>query len=565
MRILVGLVTALALALVAAPAHAERRIALLVGNKAYTEEIGPLANPYNDVEAVRDGLIASGFSDADIRIVRDATRTELLSAVDAFAARARDLTGEDIAFFYYSGHGAARPGRDGVNLIPVDADGVDQADFWYDTVDFDDVIETFQGAHSDAAWILAVDACRNELRLPVRDIGGDGDKGFGVVPTAAGMLIAFAADSRQTARDRVSGSRVSPFAKALSEELSGPARAASAVFSSVRPKVIAATGGAQEPVSTLRLNRDPLLGRAGVAAAVAPDASVRAEDLNRIADLEARLDSLTSANEGAVQVYSREPAGGWMRGDVFKECDACPTMVVVPGGVFTMGSPEDENGRHDDEGPQRTLEIVSFAVAKFELTWDEWSRCLADGACSGYEPPDHGWGRRTIPISSVSWDDAQAYVSWLNSKLDGAPYRLLTEAEWEYAARAGSAEPYSWGDEFPVCDETAQNGANFYGCPQDGPMMVNSFAPNRFGLHNMHGNVAEWVEDCYSRDYQVLNVYGITGADAFLECAAAGGPRVLRGGGFDSYRSFVRSANRMSLASSLRPSVAGIRLARSLD
>lgn len=126
-------------------------------------------------------------------------------------------------------------------------------------------------------------------------------------------------------------------------------------------------------------------------------------------------------------------------GDTFQECSQCPKMMVVPAGRFTMGSPVSEPGRYSDEGPQHTVTIAQqFAVGQFELTFADWDACVAGGGCDGYKRPDQGWGRGRRPVINVSWDDASAYVAWL-SKKTGKPYRLLSESEYEYAARAGTA------------------------------------------------------------------------------------------------------------------------------
>jgi formylglycine-generating enzyme required for sulfatase activity len=132
-------------------------------------------------------------------------------------------------------------------------------------------------------------------------------------------------------------------------------------------------------------------------------------------------------------------------GDTFKDCSECPEMVVVPAGSFTMGSPQSEKGRTYYEGPQHRVTFSQpFAVSKYAVTFDEWDACVADGGCDGYKPSDANWGRGKRPVVNVSWNDTQAYISWLKRKT-GRDYHLLSEAEREYVTRAGTTTPFWWG------------------------------------------------------------------------------------------------------------------------
>src|SRR6266508_1374945 len=185
--------------------------------------------------------------------------------------------------------------------------------------------------------------------------------------------------------------------------------------------------------------------------------------------------------------------------ETFRECvKDCPEMVVVRAGKFIMGSPESETGRLLNEGPQHEVTIEKpFAVSKFEVTWDEWDACVKYDGCAE-NISDSAWGHGTRPVINVTWEQVQQYVTWL-SKMTGKTYRLLTETEWEYAARAGTSTAYSWGDEIGDGKE------NCSGCDSpwenDRTAPVGRFAANAFGLHDMHGNVWEWIEDCYESNY----------------------------------------------------------------
>ena len=240
----------------------------------------------------------------------------------------------------------------------------------------------------------------------------------------------------------------------------------------------------------------------------------------------------------------------------FRDCPDCPEMVAIPAGTFTMGSPATEARRGDIEGPQHRVTIAKpFALGKYEVTFAEWDACTAAGGCA-HRPGDQGWGRGRRPVIDVSWDDAKAYVAWLSRKT-GKTYRLPSEAEWEYAARAGTPTRYSWGDEI------GSNRANCRGCgsqwdwKQTAP--VGSFAPNHMGLHDMHGNVWELVEDCWNGSYNGAPSDGrawLTGL-----CRA----RALRGGSWTDDPGFLRSAYRVGHPTMLPDDGIGFRLARTLD
>ena len=162
-------------------------------------------------------------------------------------------------------------------------------------------------------------------------------------------------------------------------------------------------------------------------------------------------------------------------------------MVSIPRGTFRMGDlTEDGDFR---ERPVHSVAVATFKLGKYEVTFAQWDACVADGGCGGYRPSDWGGGRGNRPVMNVSWDDIQGFIDWLNSKTEGG-YRLPTEAEWEYAARAGSTSAYSWGDDI------GQNRANCNeGCSDEwnNTAPVGSFAANAWGLHDMHGKVWELV------------------------------------------------------------------------
>ena len=160
-----------------------------------------------------------------------------------------------------------------------------------------------------------------------------------------------------------------------------------------------------------------------------------------------------------------------------------------------MGSKDGEDG--DAERPRHKVTIPKpFAVGRYAVTFDDWEAAVSAGSVQ-HRPSDKGWGRGRRPVIDVSWDDAQAYLKWLSSKT-AQPYRLLSEAEWEYCCRAGTETAYSFGNS--ITKQQAQFSEDGYGSA-DRTVEVGSFAANAFGLHDMHGNVLEWCEDCWNDNY----------------------------------------------------------------
>lgn len=226
---------------------------------------------------------------------------------------------------------------------------------------------------------------------------------------------------------------------------------------------------------------------------------------------------------------------------IFKDCDTCPEMKRLDGGSFLMGSPDSEPGHRAWEGPQREVTIAPLAISTHEVTFAEWDACLAAGGCNAYTPADKGWGRGARPAIMISWNDAQSYLKWLSGKT-GKTYRLPTEAEWEYAARAGTTTAYWWGTKYESGRVTSGKTAE-----------VGSHDANAFGLYDVTGNAAEWVEDCYVNTFKAAPVDGSA-------VKASGCQRVVRGGGWKAGGSDLRIANRSRLTPSTRDTAIGFRV-----
>lgn len=292
-----------------------------------------------------------------------------------------------------------------------------------------------------------------------------------------------------------------------------------------------------------------------------------------------RLDSARAALQRAIELDGAGAYGKQARellyslpGTEFKDCDDCPVMVVVPPGNFVMGSPRDETERFDNEGPMRTVTIAyAMAVGKFEVTIEEWNACLNSGGCPREDGKRFSPGH---PVVELTWDAAKNYADWLGEKT-GKRYRLLTEAEWEYAARGGTETARYWGNSPDRACQYA-NVANPatakeswwksewpapHNCDDGYPKTTSppgTYKPNAFGLYDMLGNVWEWVEDCYVDSYQGAPTDGSSVQRSNCE------KRVLRGGSYGDNPRIVRAAFRNSDAPTLRYDDVGFRVARTL-
>lgn len=244
-------------------------------------------------------------------------------------------------------------------------------------------------------------------------------------------------------------------------------------------------------------------------------------------------------------------------GESFRDCPQCPEMVMIPAGEFMAGSPDSEAGRDEDEGPRHKVTILRpFAVGKYEVTNEEYATYVQANPVLR-SPKTHGDDKH--PVTHVNWHEAKAYVAWLSRKT-GHEYRLLSESEWEYAARAGTQTAYHWGDygaanaHCDSCGTLWDYNAGF--SDHEGSVQVGKFAANNFGLHDMHGNVWEWVEDCHNDSYN--------GAPSDGQAWLSGDcdKRVLRGGSWADHPKKLRAAYRKAVTSVVRNSFYGFRVAR---
>jgi formylglycine-generating enzyme required for sulfatase activity len=300
----------------------------------------------------------------------------------------------------------------------------------------------------------------------------------------------------------------------------------------------------------------------------------KAEAARKKAEEDAKRDPALGVKPGSGASFRDRTKDG-------KACAECPEMVVVPSGSFTMGSPPGEESRDADEGPQRRVTIGRpFAVGRFEVTRGEFATFVRE---TGWSVGDKCWTRdggtwaersgRSFrnpgfqqddrhPVVCVNWDDATAYAGWL-SKKTGKTYRLLTEAEWEYATRAGTSTPFWWGSSISPSQANYDGNYTYGGGPKGEyrakTLAVDSFAPNPWGLYNVHGNVWEWVQDCWNGSYNGAPMDGSAWTTG--EC----GRRVLRGGSWYYGPGALRAADRGGDSSVSRGDNSGFRVGRMLS
>jgi formylglycine-generating enzyme required for sulfatase activity len=616
------------------------RLALVIGNASYPDASPPLSATIGDVRALAAELLRNEFT---VDVKENVDKQEMQDAIDAFIGKIRDGTA---ALFYFSGYGIQVERQ--TFLIPINAEVWREADVRRDGVSIDRLLAEMNRRGAKVK-IVIIDAAR---RSPFERRFRATAAGLNAIDAPEGTLTMYSAAPGKLINDGSDANSV--FISELTKELRVPNLTAEEVFNRVRIAVSRATNYEQVPSVSSSLvdefhfgkqvaaapDSDALAPSATAPIAQPPDPCAAAPDhwqsteatgslpafedhlarfpncsfaelaRARIEELKKKVAAVVPPVQPATPPTPVQPAVGIFPSDgatplsteresalkpkdVFKECDTCPEMVVVPAGSFTMGSRASETGRSDNEGPQHPVKIAkSFAVGKFHVTVDQFTAFVAEtgydagtkcyvfeGGSKMEEKQGRSWRNPGFaqtgahPAVCLSWNDAKAYVAWLSRKT-GRSYRLLTEAEWEYAARAGSTTRYSFGDdEKESCryvngaDQTAKStipeAKNWTIAPcSDGyayTAPAGSFLPNAFALHDMHGNAYQWLQDCWHANY--------TGAlaDGSARTSADCSVRVVRGGAWWVPPSGLRSARRDWTRADNRHAYVGFRLVRTLD
>lgn len=597
---------------------AERRVALVIGMDSYAR-LDRLDNAVRDAELMAEGFRNLGFK---VTLHRNLDNTSLKRALQTFEQEADQA---EVAAIYFAGHGVAVDGRNW--MLPVDAQ-VGSARH----VDDEAVAHTRFIAAVDGAkelQIIILDACRTGL-FKQRLAGQAGSRtvtvrGLEPIPERElppNRLVAFSARDGQEAQDGPRGGN-GPYASALRRRMTEGGTEIGLLFRRVRDDVLAATRNKQEPWTYSNLGGQELyLAPTSPGATPAPPGAEvvqlafwqSIQSSRDVADFEAYLRRYPRGQFAELAQNQiarlRQPPSGQQAvlpqpvpapvirgfpvrvGQAFRDegCPGgCPEMVVIPAGRFTMGSPAGEPGRYADEGPQRHVTLrTTLAVGKYHVTVGEYRAFVqatgrADGeSCLVWDRelrlrPGRNWRNAGFPqtdrdpVVCVSWEDALAYAAWV-SQQSRQRYRLLTEAEWEYAARAETTARWWWGDDAEgPCGVV--NGADrrtrqqvlgtshwtFVPC-DDGfayTAPVGRFVANRFGLHDMAGNAWQWVLDCYRGSYVGAPMDASTPVE-MDNCTR----HAQRGGSWGSSVRDLRSASRDSNAPGARSYIVGFRIGR---
>jgi len=518
------------------------RVALVIGNANYPDARTPLSNTIKDARTLAEELRRINF---DVDFKENLSKEEMQRAIEAFTGKIKSGT---TALFYFSGIGlqAVRQSY----LIPVNAQIWTEADVRRDGISVDDILAEMQRKGAKVKVIILDAARRNPFERRFRA----SPAGLAPIVAPAGTLALYSAAPGKVINESTAANSL--FISELTKELRSPNLTAEEIFNRARIGVSRVSSGEQVPwVASSLIDEFYFSPSRSKVTTAPPPPPPPARTETKLAPEPARPQPKASPpprqSAGVSTPPKREPARtGSNPGDVFSDCSDCPELVIVPAGAFEMGS-----SSSDYEKPLHRVSIAKpFAIGRHEVTFKEWDKCVDDRGCKR-RPDDRRWGRGDRPVINVSWIDAKEYVAWL-SKKTGHVYRLPSEAEWEYAARAGTNTSYWWGS------SVGARHANCRECStgqREQTLPVGSYKANAFGLFDTAGNVAEWVEDCWNDDYRGAPTNGSAWEKG--ECRL----RVLRGGSFDSQAGYVRSNARFRYDSDVPYYANGFRVVREMQ
>jgi formylglycine-generating enzyme required for sulfatase activity len=551
-----GLVSML-LASSAWPQQRGSRLALLIANSEYTVAATPLPTTVTDARALADELRHSGF-EVDIKL--NVGKVDMQAAIDAFGNK---LSPGTTVLFYFGGFGVQIDRQS--YLMPANADSWRAEDVRKDGISIDTILAEFQRKGARVKIVILDAARQNPFERRFRPSRSEG---LASINAPENTLALYSVIPGKLTNDRPGTSSV--FISELIKEIARASNAAAAsvtaedVFNHLKVGVYRASNNEQVPWVASSLVEEFYFGTQQVSSVhpsppppPSPPPAPRANT------------PLSHAAELAL-----------IENDHFRECAACPEMVVAPEGEYTMGSSEGEADRYSNEGPQHQVKITRrFAVGKLKITRQEFEtfvnetgyfagdRCFTMEDGRAEERNDRSFRNPgfdqdgTHPVVCINWDDANAYVAWLSNKT-GKFYRLLSESEWEYVARAGTKTPFWWGSTISTNDANYDGNSGYAGGPKgqyrQKTVPADMFKPNAWGLYQMSGNAFEWVEDCWNETYQYAP------ADDWVRLAGNCGRHVRRAGAWNTIPRMLRSAYRESRPGATRGSNMGMRVARTL-
>lgn len=576
---LLRLFTSLALISIAASAQAQEpaaqgdvsRVALVIGNGAYPD--APIEDAVTGAKSVADVLRQGGFR---VLYLENALKDDIQRGLAAFA---NELERGNTGVVYYAGHAVQYQGRNYLVALDTKITGASDVRREAIAVDlfFDPLIVSREpgsviilDASHQNPWQRLLPGGLRGLAAPeqVKTITVVSSAAPGKVisnsPRAGGVFAAQLVQAMKTpdldfadviSRTRTAVARINKDQRVWESE--GP-RAELVVIS-------AAKAGAAQPAGAVEMGFWDTIKDSDTAAdyqaylSAYPNGQFAPSARSRLARLQPTAPASPATGNPAPRTAAASPAQIPAPATTpaspppaaaapIRDCPVCPEVVLIPAGTMTMGSTD----VFAFEAPVHEVTIAKpFYIGRREVTFDEWDACLIDGGCQ-YRPEDHGQGRRMRPASNLDWNDAKSYVAWLSRKT-GKTYRLPSEAEWEYAARAGTKTTYYWGNTLE------KDRANCAGCdttPLKQTIATGTYPPNAFGLLDMAGNAAEWVEDCWADDYKAAPKDG----SAFTKPNCH--ERVLRGGSFNNDPRFVRTAARFKYDFDVRYYANGFRVVR---
>ncbi len=553
----------------------ETRVALVIGNSNYKS--APLRNPTNDAKAIADKLQGLGFK---VTLKLDQDQKSMADAIRTFG---NQLKAGGAGLFYYAGHGMQVKGRN--FLIPVDADIQNEDEVPYRSIDANEVLSKMETA-KNRLNLMVLDACRNN---PFSRKFRSASQGLAQMDAPSGTLVAFATAPGSVASDGTGKNGL--YTQHLLANLGRPGVPVEQLFKRVRVGVMKDTRNAQVPWESSSLVGDFYF-KPGTSAPTTADPaaielaywesikdSTNADDYKsylkkypngQFADLAKRRalnppKPATTAVASIAPTHATKPEPAAVAGKTWVEPTTGMEFVWIPKGCYQMGSPSSEAGRFDNEHPHQVC-VEGYWLGKYEVTNTQYRQFKPSHDSGNYE--GNNLNGDTQPAVQVSWNDAIAFAEWLSSKT-GKTFKLPTEAEWEYAARAGTQSARYWGDDDAqlcrhanIADRTFKVAFNsstwaYDGC-DDGYKVsapVGRFAPNNFGLHDMLGNVWEWTASPWDEAY--------AGGEKRAASPSEGGNRVNRGGSWVGGPRSVRAASRNGLnAPATRVGGLGLRLAR---